>query len=543
MGGPSLSAPWLVLHGHGATLADSLLTALGYPLNKLDWLPTLDNIMPPVPRAALAQARLITAWDDPVYPVRVLHLHLRHPIPFRRVCEPFYKKMAQAHYLFVLTAEHRRGRVWLGHARANADPAVPWRLITLRADQPWARRYLADLRLTHPVLDTARWVEQYQRVFWQWDSDRWHHRRSHQATDAPDLLQLYFQDIRLYPVLSEAETRRLFADYAQGGEAAHAAGHALMAHNQRLVFHLARRYQNLSDLSLLDLVQSGNLGLLKAIDKFNPALGYQFSTYAHTWIRQAIRRAIADTGRMVRLPTHVHEAGIKANRVWDAWYADFGRDPTPEELAILLEGWTDHERAELWWHHLHRLAPPAALEKRWRANLKQARKLLAWLPEPERHGLLETLPEETLAEVENAVMHLELRTRLEEAMQNLLQPRHINVLKLRYGWEEVALTLEEIGQRYGLTRERARQIEARALRGLHTLADELGMSPPKRNHRCDLPAEEMPPVAPPSASVSPNLWLMPLSQWVNLSPAERRHWLIAHEASQGGVSAPFGAIP
>lgn len=530
MGRAALDAAWPVLCGRGNALADSLLAALGYPLEPLTaW--ALD-VLPPVPRAAVAQARLVKAWPDPHHPLHVVHLHLRHPIPFRRVCEPYYKKMAQVHHLFVLTAEHRQGAIWLAHAHASEDSAAPWRLITLRADRGLARRYLHDLRLPATFPGAPHLVEQQRRVFWQWDKDRWRYRRQARS-EAPDLVALYWQDMREYTVLSADETRRLVQLAQSTGDpsAAQTARHQLLLHNQRLVYSIARRYQSQTNLDLLDLVQAGSLGLMRAIEKFDLTLGHQFSTYATIWIRQGVIRTIADTGRLVRLPAHIQALAYRVNKLWDAWWDDFGRDPTPEEMALLWGEWSPADRALLWWCWVHRLEPPHDWDATWRHTVKQARKLLFWFLEPQALPYLSEPPPDDdqappLAEIDN----IDLLPRLEKLFRTRLNPRQVEVIKLRYGWEGPEHTLEEIGQSKNLTRERIRQIEASALRIL-------------RQPACGLTQNEAPakpatvPPAPPTAGrairlaglvlTAPHI---PLAQWLALSPAEQRQWLIAHAA-------------
>ncbi|NTW02213.1 MAG: sigma-70 family RNA polymerase sigma factor [Oscillochloris sp.] len=220
----------------------------------------------------------------------------------------------------------------------------------------------------------------------------------------------------------------------------------LINSNLRLVVSIARRYQG-HGLGLLDLIQEGSLGLMRAVDKFDPSRGLKFSTYATYWIRQSVGRAIADHGRTVRLPVHLGERLSRLARARQNLIQQLDRDPTPEEVAnelgITPEQVTRAEQAAL---------IPASLDE---AHTDDGNGALAEvIADP-----LEPTPLEQVA-------HGLLRDDLSEAMSHLTQ-RERQILSLRYGLAgEHALTLEQIGQRLNLTRERVRQLESEAFKKL-----------------------------------------------------------------------------
>ena len=220
----------------------------------------------------------------------------------------------------------------------------------------------------------------------------------------------------------------------------------LINSNLRLVVSIARRYQG-HGLSLLDLIQEGSLGLMRAVDKFDPSRGLKFSTYATYWIRQSVGRAIADHGRTVRLPVHLGERLSRLNRVRQQLTQQLDREPTAEEVATELGLTLDQvTRAE------QAAQTPASLDETHTDDGTGA--LSEIIADP-----LEPSPLDQIA-------HGLLRDDLSEAMSHLT-PRERSILRLRYGLEgETAHTLEQIGQRLSLTRERVRQLESEALKKL-----------------------------------------------------------------------------
>ena len=258
-----------------------------------------------------------------------------------------------------------------------------------------------------------------------------------------DPVRMYLKEIGRVPLLTAEEEVDLARRMEAGDESAR---HRLEEANLRLVVSIAKRYVGRGML-FLDLIQEGNLGLLKAVEKFDYSKGYKFSTYATWWIRQAITRAIADQARTIRIPVHMVETINKLVRISRGLLQELGRDPRPEEIA--KEMGISVTRV----HEIMKIAQePVSLETP--------------IGEEEDSHLGDFIEDEAAPAPAEAASFMLLREQLEEVLETLTE-REKNVLRLRFGLEDGrSRTLEEVGQSFGVTRERIRQIEAKALRKL-----------------------------------------------------------------------------
>ncbi len=258
-----------------------------------------------------------------------------------------------------------------------------------------------------------------------------------------DPVRMYLKEIGKVPLLSADEEIELAQRMETGDEAAKK---RLAEANLRLVVSIAKRYVGRGML-FLDLIQEGNLGLIKAVEKFDYRKGYKFSTYATWWIRQAITRAIADQARTIRIPVHMVETINKLIRVSRQLLQELGRDPSPEEIAEELDMPVGKVREIL------KIAQePVSLETP--------------IGEEEDSHLGDFIPDTEMMIPADAAAFTLLKEQLLEVL-NTLTDREQKVLRLRFGLDDGrARTLEEVGSKFGVTRERIRQIEAKALRKL-----------------------------------------------------------------------------
>ena len=266
---------------------------------------------------------------------------------------------------------------------------------------------------------------------------------SFEGISVDDPVRMYLREIGRIPLLTYNEELELAKKILEGDEDAK---QKLAESNLRLVVSIAKKYVGRGML-FLDLIQEGNMGLIKAVEKFDYTKGFKFSTYATWWIRQAITRAIADQARTIRIPVHMVETINKLIRTSRHLLQQLGREPSPEEIAAEME--IPVEKVT----EIQKIAQdPVSLETP--------------IGEEEDSHLGDFIQDEDSPAPHDAASYTMLREQLEEVM-NTLTPREAKVLKLRFGLEAgKSRTLEEVGKEFNVTRERIRQIEAKALRKL-----------------------------------------------------------------------------
>lgn len=275
------------------------------------------------------------------------------------------------------------------------------------------------------------------------DSDDFESSLSSEGIAIDDPVKIYLKEIGRVPLLTAEEEIELAIRMAQGDKYARK---RLSEANLRLVVSIAKRYVG-RGMQFLDLIQEGNLGLIKAVEKFDYTKGYKFSTYATWWIRQAITRSIADQARTIRIPVHMVETITKVKKVSSQLLHENGHEPTPQEIADRLGITVDRVREIL------RISQdPVSLETP--------------IGEEEDSHLGDFIPDEDAPAPAEAASRTLLKEQLSEIL-GTLTPREEKVLRLRFGLEDGRpRTLEEVGKEFDVTRERIRQIEAKALRKL-----------------------------------------------------------------------------
>lgn len=260
---------------------------------------------------------------------------------------------------------------------------------------------------------------------------------------AEDPVRMYLKEIGRIPLLSSEEEIELAKRMEMGDEEAKK---KLSEANLRLTVSIAKRYSG-RGMQFLDLIQEGNLGLIKAVEKFDYRKGYKFSTYATWWIRQSITRAIADQARAIRIPVHMVETMNRVNRTSRRLLQEYGREPTPEEIAVTMN------------LPVERILEVSKISQ-------EPVSLETPIGEEEDSHLGDFIQDEHVPVPSEEAAHTLLREQLEEVMDTL-SDREQKVLALRFGLEDgKPHTLEEVGRDFQVTRERIRQIEAKALRKL-----------------------------------------------------------------------------
>ncbi len=259
-----------------------------------------------------------------------------------------------------------------------------------------------------------------------------------------DPIKIYLRDIGRYKLLTAEEEVEIAKRMAAGDEEAKA---QLNQSNLRLVVHIAKRYVDRTPLKLLDLIQEGNLGLMKAVEKFDYSKGFRFSTYATWWIRQSITRAMADQSRIVRLPVHMVETINRLLKTTKVLQQELGREPTTAELAARME--VSEDKIE----EIRRIS-------------QDTTSIDSPLGDEGDGTIMDTIADPTIMLPEDETYKKGLKTQLLSIIASLT-PREQKVIRLRYGLDDGRpRTLEEVGHLFEVTRERIRQIEAKALRKL-----------------------------------------------------------------------------
>lgn len=267
-----------------------------------------------------------------------------------------------------------------------------------------------------------------------------------------DSIQIYLREIGQYPLLTAAEERQL-AQRIEKGDAE--ARNILARSNLRLVVSIAKKYVGRSpDLTLLDLIQEGNLGLFRAVDKFDWKKGFKFSTYATWWIRQAITRALADQSRTIRIPVHMVETIAKYKQVSRRLAQVLGRDPHEEEIAVEMGVEVDKI------YQIEKINQDTlSLENPIGSDDDEKSTLGDFIPDDKIPSPIQESSERILTEQVRAIL-------------SDLSPKERKILEMRHGlMDGIYHTLEEVGREFGVTRERIRQIEAKALEKIRTHGD------------------------------------------------------------------------
>ncbi|MEA3336672.1 MAG: RNA polymerase sigma factor RpoD [Chloroflexota bacterium] len=314
-----------------------------------------------------------------------------------------------------------------------------------------------------------------------------------------DPVRMYLREIGQTPLLT-AEEEVKYADLMQKGNAAEeeleanpdlepedrakldqiairgvSARNRLINSNLRLVVSVAKRYIG-RGMSFSDLISEGNIGLIRAVQKFDHLLGFKFSTYATWWIRQAISRAIADQARTIRIPVHMVESINRQVRVQRRLVQELGRDPMPEEIALEMDFLLPEDKRAIEEALKHDIPLDPELHRKWQRAAKKVQRIHRVSQEPmsldmpvgreENSYLGDFIEDENLPGPADAASHQLLREQMQDILDQLSQ-REREVLEMRFGLVDgTSNTLEEVGQYFGVTRERIRQIEAKALRKL-----------------------------------------------------------------------------
>lgn len=291
----------------------------------------------------------------------------------------------------------------------------------------------------------------YKKISMKFKKGKQLKRKEKKETKYNDLLKYYLKDVKNYPLLTAQEEKELTMKMRDGDTNART---KLIESNLRLVIKIAKKYQG-QGLDLIDLIEEGNLGLIKAVDKFEPNINCRFSTYATWWIKQAIERAIMNQTRIIRLPVHVSDDIKKLYRETLDFYQTYKREPSVDELS---------DRLEMSLEYVQRL-------------LNYAKKIASMdspLSEEDDFSLNDTIEDERIMPFDALLESIDIADKVKK-MVSLLDEKERKIVTMRYGLDGgVPQTLEVIGKVFNVTRERIRQIEMKALSKLRKLIKEEG---------------------------------------------------------------------